>query len=85
MCRRERRVESEGAVGTMVRSAWEDGEKPWVCEGRSDEEKDEDIYLAASTVLKTTVVHFAELSHEGRRAVAAEAVTEVRGKREKKG
>lgn len=29
--------------------------------GREDREGDEDIYLAASTVLKTTVVHFAEL------------------------
>lgn len=29
--------------------------------GRNEKREDEDIYLAASTVLKTTVVHFAEL------------------------
>lgn len=29
--------------------------------GRDEEGEDEDIYVAASTVLKTTVVHFAEL------------------------
>lgn len=50
-------------MGTKL--AWEDGEKPSVesSRGRGMAEKgeDEDIYLAASTVLKTTVVHFAEL------------------------
>lgn len=44
--------------------------------GVGREREDEDIYLAVSTVLKTTVVHFAELPRgTTARAVAAEAVT----------
>lgn len=54
--KRERR----GAVGT-VGTAWEDGEKQARGKLGGIGGEDENIYLAASTVLKTTVVHIAEL------------------------
>lgn len=61
---RERKTRDRARVGGggEADAAWEDGEKQargrW---GRDEKREDEDIYLAASTVLKTAVVHFAEL------------------------
>lgn len=54
-------------------------------DGVGREREDGNIYLAASTVLKTTVVHFAELPRgTTTKAVAAEAVTADRGTRDER-
>lgn len=49
--------------------------------GGKQEREDEDIYLTASTVLKTTVVHFAELPRGRRRAVTEDKGRAKRGKK----
>jgi len=84
--RRERRARNRVRWGDRDRRGRTEKSRRWkAAEGMGWEiGEDEDIYLAASTVLKTTVVHFAELPRGTADAVTREKEGHREGNQGKK-